>query len=363
MNIPKIDRYTISDEGCISDSSGRNLYISTEVFIELIRNPTRCFVCGNSQADFDFNDEHVIPDWVQRFCQLRNKSIQLPNKTRYPYPRYKLPCCVKCNQFFGDYLESPISSAFHGEEEPFSEFLENGGLWKLFLWINFIYLKIHIKDNFLGNSRNARQKDENIGDFYPWEELHHCHAVTRALRFGVNVDVDTVLGSTMILHLGYWADEIPFDYNDHFGSRVVMIRIKRIAVICVPNDSCGTLQGVQPIIDALPSGLNAVQLAELLTEFQFVNLHLKYTPQYYTTISPKTGELLIAGKLPDTFELQDLDFSTRGFLMMRNLDGLAPNLVIEGFDRDETVRLIRTGDVSFLRGLSSVASPTKTSGE
>jgi hypothetical protein len=355
MQRPFVTRHSITSAGSIFDEAGLQVYLSTEEFIELIKDENRCFLCGISRSQAEFNNEHVIPNWVQRACGLARKSIQLPNNTSFPYPLYKIPCCVDCNSFLADFLEQPISLAFLGGEENFSKFFNSPEIWKIFLWMNLIYFKIHIKDNYLRLNRDLRTEATKIGDIYPWEELHHCHALVRAQRFGVDVDIESVLGSTMSLHLGDWAEEHPFDYNDHFESKTVMIRIKRIAVICVLNDSCGTLQGLSTIFELLPPDLSPPQFSELLSEFQFISLHLKHRPQYRTRLSEKTGKFLIDGIIPPIFDLSDLDFTVRGALMLRNLEAFAPNFSLNGLDRDQTVSLVKAGDVSFIRGGPGVA--------
>ena len=306
-------------------------------------------MCGVSENDAPFNAEHVIPDWVQKFCDLRDKFIKLPNATSFSYSQYKIPCCIECNSFLGDTFETPISRAFSKGPNEVSSFFNNGGAWVIFIWLNLIYLKVHIKDNFLRFDRDERNKDQRtIGDFHPWEQLHHCHALVRAKRFGVDADPNGILGSTMSLQLGDWTKLSPFDYNDHIESQTVMLRLKNVAFICVLDDSCGTLQGLGKKLNRLPPDLNPAQFAEILTEFQFVSMHLKYRPTYKTIIDRVTGRPTIYGDIPKLFDLDELDFSLRGELMLRNLDAMFPKFAIAGKSREETIAIAKTGDLSFL---------------
>ena len=334
-------------DGTILDLDGRELFLGLDRFKALVRDHRRCFLCGVSDESRPFNDEHVIPDWVQRSYHLRGKSIRLPNDTTVPYPQYRIKCCVDCNSFLGRTFEGPISKAIAAGPDTFSEWYKEN-LFRIFLWINLIYLKIHIKDNQLRLERNRTAPDTRLGDLYDWAELHHCHALLRAVRLGLAIDVETTLGSMFCLHLGEWAREQPYDYNDHLPTHTVMIRLGQIALICALNDSCGVLQGIMPKIEKLPPDLNPVQLLEILTEFQFVNHHLKYRPRYMTKVDPATGEVTIAGEIPELFDLDELDFSIRGELMIRNLYGSFRNFTLGSLTVDETKAKLATGDVTFL---------------
>lgn len=67
-----------------------------------------CFVCGSPRGR-DFNDEHVIPNWLQRHCGLHKETLTLPNGVRVKQGTHKTPCCEECNRLLGDIYETPIS--------------------------------------------------------------------------------------------------------------------------------------------------------------------------------------------------------------------------------------------------------------
>ncbi|AJA10203.1 hypothetical protein SKP52_16645 [Sphingopyxis fribergensis] len=151
----------------------------------------------------------------------------------------------------------------------------------------------------------------------------------------------------MCLHLGDWAEKIPFDYNDHIHTHTIFIRCRKIAIICVQNDACGTLQGLEPIIDNLPPDLSQVQLSELITEFQFVSHNLKNRPEFMTTLIK--GSPHIEAIVPNEFELNDLEFELRGALMLRNLKAISPGFKLNGLTPEQSEAAILKGDVSFIR--------------
>lgn len=345
---PTINAVLRHKDGTILDLKGRELFLGLDRFKALVKDSSRCFLCGVHEDIKPFNDEHVIPDWIQRNYSLRNKSIQISNGTRFPYAQYRIRCCAECNSYLGDTFEAPISKALAKGPEAFFERYWSDA-FRIFLWLNLIYLKVHLKDNQLRLDRDLRAPDTRVGDLYDWKALHHCHALVRAARLGFSIDIEKTLGSLFCLQLGEWSRQQPYDYNDHLPTHTVMIRLGEIAFICVLNDSCGVFQGLSTKLEKLPSELNPLQFLEILTEFQFVNAHLKHRPHYKTEINPSSGEVTITGDIPDLFELDELDFALRGELMLRNLRGALGQVELKGMTAQETEAHVLTGEVSFFR--------------
>jgi len=340
-------------DGTILDLAGRELFLGLERFKTLVKDADRCFICGARSSEKPFNDEHIIPDWVQRSYNLRDKSIRLFNGTDFPYPKYRIRCCQECNSFLGKTFETPISAALSRGPDQFFEWYHTEP-FRVFLWLNLIYLKTHLKDNQLRIERDERAPDTRLGDAYDWAELHHCHALIRAARFGFEIDAEKVLGSVFVLQLGDWARQQPYDYNDHLPTHTLMIRLGEIAFIAALSDSCGVFQGLMPKIEKLPPDLSPLQFLEVLTEFQFVSAHLKYRPRYQTEVDPQTGLVTITAALPDQFDLEELDFSLRGELMARNLNALG-QIELKGHNAEESRAMILSGDVSFFGEVGGVS--------
>lgn len=343
---PSVQVVLRHEDGTIFDLNGRELFLGLNRFKALVRDENRCFICGASAEEKPFNDEHVIPDWIQRSYGLRNKSIRLSNGTDFPYPKYKIRCCKECNSFLGKTFETPISNALLRGPNHFFDWYKSEA-FRVFLWLNLIYLKTHIKDNQLRLERDQRAPDTRLGDLYDWTELHHCHAMVRAARFGFDIDAEKVLGSLFLLQLGDWAGTQPYDYNDHLPTHTVMIRLGEVAFICALNDSCGVFQGLMPKIERLPPSLNQLQFLEILTEFQFVNAHLMHRPSYKTEVDLQSGQVTISAVLPEQFELDELDFSLRGEFMVRNLYGSLGRFELKGLTEEQTKAQLLSGDVSF----------------
>lgn len=96
------------DESTVVDELGRYRFLSEETFCSLTKAKDRCFVCLIASGEETL--EHVIPNWIIKLCSLQNQTIGLNNGATVSYPRYKLPCCYKCNQLLREQYEDPISN-------------------------------------------------------------------------------------------------------------------------------------------------------------------------------------------------------------------------------------------------------------
>jgi hypothetical protein len=73
---------------------------------------TFAFSRGAKPGTKEFNNEHVIPEWVLRDRDLHLRTITLPNSAAVMYGRFVVPCCKDCNEKMGVTFETPISAAF-----------------------------------------------------------------------------------------------------------------------------------------------------------------------------------------------------------------------------------------------------------
>ena len=88
---------------------GKVIAFGAERFLSDVLGGGCCCICGEKRDDKPFNDEHVIPDWLQRAAKLHAQKITLPNGTPFPYGQYKVPCCVDCNSLYGKELEERVA--------------------------------------------------------------------------------------------------------------------------------------------------------------------------------------------------------------------------------------------------------------
>jgi len=74
------------------DKEGKILFYSLEDFKGQIVEGNDCFICGVSRGVKEFNDEHILPEWLLRRYNLYNNKIFLPNGASVKYGKYKIPC-------------------------------------------------------------------------------------------------------------------------------------------------------------------------------------------------------------------------------------------------------------------------------
>jgi hypothetical protein len=99
-------------DGSVETRDGRVVLFSVDRFISEIVHGSGCFICGASPASKQFNDEHVIPDWILKRHELHSGRLIMPNSEDFMYGRYVIPCCVECNTEMSKFLEGPISAVF-----------------------------------------------------------------------------------------------------------------------------------------------------------------------------------------------------------------------------------------------------------
>jgi hypothetical protein len=176
-----------TEDGSIEDASGKVIFFSTDRFIRDICEGNCCFICGVSPDKAQFNNEHILPEWILRKYNLFSRSLELPNGTVYRYDQYTVPCCQKCNDHMGRFFEEPLSALINKGYGAVAQFLRTNpiGAWPIFMWLALIFIKTHLKDKNLRLHRDLRLPDEKIADLYTWTDLHHihCSGVSISLSF------------------------------------------------------------------------------------------------------------------------------------------------------------------------------------
>jgi hypothetical protein len=280
---------TTDPDGSMRDASGKVLLFGWEPFVNDICIGGHCFVCGVSPKDAEFNNEHIIPQWILDFTKQFSGSIRLPNQTLFSnYGGYTIPCCVACNTSLSAAYETVLAPLFRGGYKTLRPFLEAVGHVVIFRWLALMYLKTHLRDARLAWERDRRKKiNAKIGDLYDWEALHHVHCIARSHYTGINFDTRRI-GSMLILKADTKVRRT-FDYAANYFARTVMIQVGEIVCYAVLNDA-SIVQAHFPRAWKLVkdgTSLTPWQIRELHCEFTWRSWCLKTRPQFATIPIPQ----------------------------------------------------------------------------
>jgi hypothetical protein len=337
--------FTIEADGTAREFDGRTIFFPLQRFKTEICKKGHCFVCGAAPSK-SFNDEHIFPNWVLRYCKLHNEALTLPNGIKVKYGTYKLPCCKSCNSDLGAIYETPVSKAVCGGYGNVIAFMKDGGDGLMRAWLALIFLKVHLRDFqnrlFLDN----RQAALTVGDEYQLHELHHIHAIARAAIAGVEID-DRVFGTLVVLQIDPSNRSIAFDYCDNLFGRGLLLQVGDVAFIYILDD-CGATAGMlSKQLERLPGTISQIQLREVFARHLVANMHIKGNPIFRTEFVGPSGRPRITVELPE-FAIHDFQPTWFGSLFAGVLGDLADQIIVDGKAGEAALDIIATGRVSFL---------------
>jgi hypothetical protein len=107
--------------------------------------------------------------------------------------------------------------------------------------------------------------------------MHHIHCIARSFYTGAELD-PTVLGSLLILPAKTGTAFGDFDYRDMHHGRTVLLRLGKIGIVSVLNDSCAAWNVLKGLLEKLNGPLSPSQFKELMAHMAFINLRLKERP-------------------------------------------------------------------------------------
>jgi hypothetical protein len=336
--------WTKDDTGSVVDKNEKVIWFSEKRFVRDIALGNCCFICGASPDTTVFNDEHILPEWLLRRFNLFSRGITLPNGNSVRYDRYTVPCCLSCNSLMGTKIETPISKltaygrqavrlALHANRLPF------------FGWLGLIYLKTHLKDGSLRQHLDERKGRQKIGDGYEWSNLHHLHSIVRSFVADVAISQEA-LGSFMLLKMELRPREEPFDFGDLYLAQTMLLRINDMAFITAFGDAGCTLHYFKDKLVRM-GPLNGLQLREVMAEVAAIRLHMKMQPTFRSLFDLDAEKHLIYGDPPD-YALMKWRPQVKGKLLYHAMQPLGPGVTFAGHTREEAVRLIKSGKMTFL---------------
>lgn len=335
-------------DGSVVDGQGRVLYLSRDRFVTTICEGDHCFICGASPTKKHFNDEHVIPAWLLRKFNLFDKPIQLPNRSQIRYDRYKVRCCVECNELMGCDIETPVREIVSAGYEAVRDHVANGGGLLLFIWVGLIFLKTHLRDASLRMSRDLRCADDPISKEYDWESFHHLYTVARSFYSGAAIG-EGVGGTLIVLPARIEDDADRFDYADLYSTQVALLRMDDVALLAVFNDSGACHDYLMRILAGVTGSLLLPQLRELMVEAAFCNSHLASPPRYRLKLDLEGQTHQVVAKLPRRWKFEQFDLTLKGQLMVHAFEDLIRGRNISGGEDDHEVRqALSAGRTTFL---------------
>jgi hypothetical protein len=234
--------WTTTADGSVVDSHGKIILFSTERFVRDICLGDCCFICGASPNDKTFNNEHILPEWLLRRFDLFSRQITLPNGRAVRYGSYTVPCCAECNSLMGKEIEEPISQVVAGGAHAISEYVLDGHLLNMFVWLGLIFLKTHLKDRLHNIHLDQRRGTEKIADDYEWERLHHLHCLVRCFYTDCRVRPEA-LGSFLTLPVKRTTTGDPFDFADLYLAQTMLLCLDDIGIVTVFDDSSARRMG------------------------------------------------------------------------------------------------------------------------
>lgn len=99
------------------------------------------------------SEEHIIPKWLQSKYDLYNQLLTIPNGSKVPYRKLKIPVCSEDNTLFGK-VEKNISEGIYNTDE-------------IYLWA----FKIHIGLLMIDTTLKKDRKNRNSGNIFRLDDF------------------------------------------------------------------------------------------------------------------------------------------------------------------------------------------------
>ena len=316
--------FAVFPDGTVEDGDHRVMDFGLDRFIKDIALGDCCFMCGVARDRVEFNDEHVIPNWILRKHRLHAEHVTLPNGRRLRYGSYTVPCCTDCNSRLGRTIEGPISAAFRDGASGLTKFFKTNGPGPLFAWMALLFVKTHLKDKTNPVNKDPRLGKETIGTQIAWHELHHAYCVARMILGYVDMQPEAC-GSIMILPARPGELRTEFDFADLTYAQTIMIRLESVIVIAVLNDACGAFSCLSAELVKL-GPLSQFQYRELTASAAYINLQMKERPTFHTVLDQDSFQLHIMVTRPSVIEHKVHDKRLLGELVLHCWQGVIENL-------------------------------------
>jgi hypothetical protein len=341
--------WTKAPDGTVLDKDGRVVFFSTRRFVNDICLGNCCFICGVAPGAVEFNDEHILPDWLLRRYGLHQKTVNLPNATLRKYAGYRIQCCKSCNSMMGEMVEQPLGRVLVEGLTATNDFAANEGVLKLIVWLGLIFFKTHLNDKNLRHHLDARKGIQSIAEEanYDWSELHHIHTIVRCFYSGTEVAKEAV-GSFLTMPVRGEAMKGDFDFLDFKVPQTIYLRLGETALFAVFNDSGAALNCFMPILDRITGPVSDLQAREIAAELAGLNLHIKNRPLFQSKWHLTEEWIRAEAERPEHIELVPMNEEVMGEIKSSAFSNILPQIRLRGLAPDEVGDLMRVGRLSFL---------------
>jgi hypothetical protein len=334
----------INAEGSFVDPDGTLRHFGRQAFVALAMDLDRCFVCGVASHESnrsDFNDEHVIPDWVLRRFALHSRRITLPNGREFMYGRYTLRCCVRCNSLLAAEIETPISKVLNGTYEEVCAKLGESDPALLYKWLCLLFIKCHLKDREIRIDPDMRVQSENLGGLYDWDGLHHIHSVARSPHSRASID-SSVLGTTFVFPMQ--DSKEPFDFGNLSDYSTISLRVGSVGIASVLNDCRGVEHLVREYFSVITGPLSGIQLREVAARLAYGNTLMRNRPKFWSELD--RGDLTIRSLPANPWPIPAIDRAELGNILVGACGSLLRNSRTP--DVENKISQILRGEIQFL---------------
>lgn len=322
----------IDQEGSLFDRNGVLRHFSPEALKNLSVDPNRCFICGTHRNDRDFNDEHVISEWLLRRYRLHSAQLTYPNGRQGVYGQYKLRCCVKCNSLLGANIECKIERWL--QQFTINESVTQVYSLKIYQWLCLLFIKTHLKDRDIRIFPDRRIDAPYIASMYDWVGLHHIHSVARSMQSGCHI-ASNVVGTILVFKMQGDLDE--FDFGTLSDYSTIYIRMGEIGIVAVLNDSGAVSDLMAEFLSGISGPLSSLQFREIAARMAYGNTLLCVRPKYFSRLY-KESVLRMYAVLPEKWTRCDICYTELGELMVNLCQQLIATSAPEAFKEVETLR-------------------------
>jgi len=306
--------FTTDRQTIIEAVTAKTVYFGLRDFKEKIVTGNCCFICGARPEEKEFNDEHIIPNWVLRRYKLHDKQINITPDRAVKYGGYVVPCCKECNTQLGKLVEEPVNELLtKSYNEMAAAIRADHNLFKLlYRWMCLLFFKTHLKDTYYPKELDRRIDHGKLGDQYDWQRMHHIHCMCRVHYTEAVLDPE-VYGSLVILPTLNF-DVNKFDYMDHMLGKTAMVMLGDVCIIAVLDDSAIVTNMIDHVLAKITGPLTNFQLKEFFLRMAHTNIHIEPRPIFSSTINAN-GEYAIEVQRPEECRIAEQQIITVGELL------------------------------------------------